>query len=429
MAQSESVKISVFALFKQSAFRRFFGVLVPAAFADWIDFIAVLVLVSYNWDLGAAEVASVIMAATIPRVLFGLPAGILVDRVGAGPVLIAGLAIRAGLMAGMFFFATSLSLLIVFVFLKASVSAAFMPAQQLALKKIVPPNMLTQAVSVDHFVIQTTKIFAPVLGGALLAVWSPHNVFLLSGASFAVASLICLSLLRVLKKETRDKPEETSKTSSVFNDARVGLAYLWKTPHLLLGMALICLFVFSVFLYEAVLLLLIKETGQPEAAAGPILGSIGVGGLLGTYLTARIGDRANLHLLMVIGSFFAGALTMVAGWVPFSPVPVGLQQQMALWFVGGIFTSLITVPFGAILVKQTPEHLIGRISSVGEMLQSGLMLIAIPIGAFLAEQWFVSMPFFAGGAVMCGGALIGLFTLLSLGKAPDAEPVISKEAA
>ncbi|KZL26184.1 MFS transporter [Pseudovibrio sp. Ad37] len=427
MAQSEAVNTSVLALFKLSVFRRFFGVLVPAAFADWIDFIAIMVLVSYSWDMGATEVASVIMAATLPRVIFGLPAGVLVDRIGAGPVLIAGLLIRAGLMVGMFFFATSLSLLIVFVFLKATVSAAFMPAQQLALKKIVPSNMLTQAVSVDHFVIQSTKIFAPVFGGALLAVWSPHNVFLLGGASFAVASLICLSLLGVLKKDAKDASEESTEKSSVVNDAKVGLAYLWKTPRLLLGMALICLFIFSVFLYEAVLLLLIKETGQPESAAGPILGSIGVGGLIGTYLTAKIGDRVNLHLLMVIGSFFGGALTIVVGWVPFSSVPFGMQEQMALWFVAGAFTSFITVPFGAIIVKQTPEHLLGRITSVGEMLQSGLTLIAIPIGAFLAEQWFISMPFFAGGAIMCGGALIGLFAVLNLGKAPDVEPVISEE--
>lgn len=428
MGQEQAVNTSVIGLFKLSAFRRFVGVLIPAALADWIDFIAIMVLVSYSWDMGATEVASVIMAATLPRVIFGLPGGVLVDRIGAGPVLIGGLVIRAGLMLGMFFFATSLPILIGFVFLKATVSAAFMPALQLTLKKVVPNNMLTQAVSVHHFVIQSTKIFAPVLGGALLAIWSPYHVFLLGAGSFAFASLICLGVLGLLKNDKGEEQEASEEKDSALTDAKVALAFLWQTPRLLLGVALICLFTFSVFLYEAVLLLLIKETGQPESSAGPILGSIGVGGLVGTYVTAKIGDRVNLNMLMVIGSFFGGSLTLVAGWMPFSPESVGMQTQMALWFVGGAFISLITVPYGAIVVKQTPEYLLGRISSVGEMIQSGLMLIAIPIGAFLAEQWFVSMPFFAGGAIMCGGALIGLFAALNLGKSPDVEAVVSEEA-
>ncbi len=417
---------SILAVFKLSAFRRFFCVLVPAAFADWIDFIAIMVLVSYSWNMGPAEVASVIMAATLPRVFFGLPAGILVDRIGAGPVLIASFILRAIIMGGMFLFATNLMALIGFVFVKTVASAAFMPAQQLALKRVVPSGMLTQAVSIDHFVIQSTKIFAPVAGGALLSIWSPHLVFLLGAGCFVIASLISLTLLSQLRKSDTET-ESQKRSESVLQDARLGLSYILKTPQLLLAMGLICLFIFSVFLYEAVLLLLIKATGQPEAAAGPILGAIGVGGLVGTYLTAKIGDRVNLQLLMVIGSFFGGVITVTAGWLPFSPVPFGLQSQMVLWFIGGAFTSLITVPFGAIIVKQTPETLIGRVSSVGEMLQSGVMLLAIPIGAFLAEQWFVSMPFFVGGAVICMGALVGLVAVLSLGKASKAETELVEE--
>ncbi len=193
------------------------------------------------------------------------------------------------------------------MFLKATVSAAFMPALQLTLKKVVPEDMLTQAVSVHHFVIQSTKIFAPVLGGALLAIWSPYHVFLLGAGAFAFASLVCLSVLGFLKNERGEEQEASGEKDSVLTDAKVALVFLWQTPRLLLGMALICLFVFSVFLYEAVLLLLIKETGQPEESAGPILGSIGVGGVVGTYVTAKIGDRVNLNMLMVIGSFFGGA--------------------------------------------------------------------------------------------------------------------------
>ncbi|SDQ20052.1 MFS transporter [Pseudovibrio sp. Tun.PSC04-5.I4] len=427
--QEEQINTSILPLFKISAFRRFFGVLVPAAFADWIDLIAILVLVSYTWEMGPTEVAIVTLAATLPRVIFGIPAGVLVDRIGAGPVLMAGLLLRTAFMVAMFFFAVGILPLVVLVFLKASVASAFMPAQQLALKKIVPQNMLTQAVSADHFVIQTTKIFAPVLGGALLTIWSPHQVFLLGALCFAVASLACMSLLSALKTEKTDAVDEQEPTqSSALADAKEGLLHVWQTPRLLLGVGLICLFIFSVFLYEAVLLLLVKETGQPEASAGPIMGSIGVGGLIGAYLTAKIGDRVNLQLLMILGLFFSGFGATAAGWLPFTAEPVGLNMQMVLWFAAGIAGSFITVPYGAIIVKQTPEKLLGRVSSVGEMLQSGLTLVAIPVGALLAEQWFVSMPFFVGGVVMSGGALVGFAVYLNLSQTPVEEPEVSEEA-
>ncbi|KZL24694.1 MFS transporter [Pseudovibrio sp. WM33] len=415
--QNEKMNSSILPLFRISAFRRFFGVLVPAAFADWIDLIAILVLVSYTWEMGPAEIASVTLAATLPRVIFGIPAGVLVDRIGAGPVLMAGLVMRAAFMVAMYFFAVSIIPLVVLVLLKAGVASAFMPAQQLALKKVVPQSMLTQAVSADHFVLESTKIFAPILGGALLTIWSPHQVFLLGALCFAVASLACVGLLGALKPEKRDvEGEQEQAKSSALAEAVEGLLCVLRTPQLLLSVGLMCLFIFSVFLYEAVLLLLVRETGQPAASAGPIMGSLGLGGLIGAYIVAKVGDRTNLQLLMVLGLFFSGFSTVLAGWLPFTTEPVGLNMQMALWFVIGVVGSFITVPYGVIIVKSTPVDLLGRVSSVGEMLQSGITLVAIPIGAIFAEQWFVSMPFFVGGVVMVAGALAGFGVYLSLSR-------------
>ncbi|KZL18636.1 2-acyl-glycerophospho-ethanolamine acyltransferase [Pseudovibrio axinellae] len=426
--QGDAVNTSILALFKLSAFRRFVGVIVPAAFADWIDFIAIMALVSYSWGMGASEVSAVLMAVMLPRVVFGLPAGVLVDRFGAGPVLILGLFIRAAVMLSMFFFAQGLWTLLALVFLKATVSATFMPAQQLAIKKLVPSNMLTQAVSVDHFVIQSTKLFAPLVGGALLAIYSAHHVFLLSSTLFSLAALICIFLLSPLGRASAgEQTKEEQEQVSILKESKAALVFIWKTPRLLLGMEMICLFIFSVFLYEAELLLLFKETGLREWDAGPIIGAIGVGGLVGTYLTAKIGDRVNLQMLMSIGLCLGGLATAVAGWLPFSPVRFGLIEQMGIWFFGGMFSSIIAVPYGAILVRQTPERLIGRVSSVGDMMQSGLTLLAIPIGAFLAELWFVSMPFFAGGMLMVTGGVAGLFVSASIARKPEVEQTVSQE--
>lgn len=418
MASQSASSASIWSLFKVPAFPRFFCLLVPAAIAVWIDFIAVMVLVSYTWELGPVALSSVVMASTFPRVVFGLPAGVLVDRMGAGRVLVISLSGQMLAMICLFFFATNLEILIALVLIKSTFATALIPAEQLALKKIVPPELMTQAVSVSHFVIQSTKVFAPVLGGVLLAVLSVHQVFLLGAFMFGVTLLVALTLLTILARDPQSAEDEevSSKVYGLFEDVKEGLVFVLKQPHLLLAVTLITISFFAIFMYEAFILLIVKETGQPESAVGLILGSLGVGGLAGTYVTSRIGDRFEKLHIMCFSMLGSSVLTTMIGYMPLAEDPISREAQMFLWFLLGTISTLGFISYGALLLKYTPESLMGRVSSLSEVTQSAVTLLAIPFGAFLASQWYVSMPFFVASAVTLSGSVIGVIGVLALAK-------------
>ena len=57
----------------------------------------------------------------------------------------------------------------------------------------------------------------------------------------------------------------------------------------------------------------------------------------------------------------------------------------AIFFVFGMLGAMATIPFGYILQSETPQALMGRVSSVYGALESAAMFAAPSIGAALAS--------------------------------------------
>nr|WP_257099135.1 MFS transporter [Pseudovibrio flavus] len=375
--------------------------LVPSALADWLDFVALLVLAAYGWAQGPYALAAITMAAGLPRVLFALPAGTLVDRVGAAPVLVASLFVRAFLLLGMFYFATNIYALLAFVFLKSSVSALYVPAQQSLLKAIVPEKLLVKAVGIDQSIIQSAKVIAPVLGGSLLAIWSPHMVFLLAAGMFGVSFLFSLSLRSVPSREDEVAPEDGKppNKNNAWAELKEGFVYISRSSALLVPVTLFSGAMFAIFLYDSLLLLLLSQIGVEDKQVGIVFGALGLGGLLGAVVAGPLCERFGSYSVL-IGSLLYGAFgSFVAGFLPLLPFEIAINHQLIMWFCFGMAITLSSVPYSALLLKNTPSQMVGRVTSFGEALVNAARLIAPPIGALLADWGALSLPFFAASGI------------------------------
>ncbi len=65
---------------KNKNMRRILAAQLPADFADWLDYVAIISLLTYTWHVDPVYFAWFIVCLTLPYVFIGPFAGTLVDR-------------------------------------------------------------------------------------------------------------------------------------------------------------------------------------------------------------------------------------------------------------------------------------------------------------------------------------------------------------
>ena len=142
---------------------------------DYFTFLALTVIVSgfSNTTEGTALAVAVVMISfSLPRLLFGLLAGVFVDRWDRRKTMLVSDLVRVVLILFMIpaFMAASLPAIFVLGFLMSTVGTLFNPAKSALIPRLVPPEQLLSANALS----QTSQIVATVLGpglaGATLAV-------------------------------------------------------------------------------------------------------------------------------------------------------------------------------------------------------------------------------------------------------------------
>jgi MFS family permease len=161
------------------------------------DGLAVLAVPLLVLDLSRDPLVSALSAAsvTVGYLVVGLPAGVLVDRTDPWRVLLLTDALRAGLFAALFGFATAGLLTVWLALATAFASGACSVFSQTALavvvKDLFPDAGLIRANSVLELASQLSLVAGPATVGVLAAVGSIRLALLADALTFA-ASLLSL---------------------------------------------------------------------------------------------------------------------------------------------------------------------------------------------------------------------------------------------
>jgi MFS family permease len=336
-------------------------------------------------------IALVTAAATAPWLLFGLAAGVVVDRRDRLQTMVTADVARAAVLAVVTIAAAtdrlSLSVLVVAVFALGVGETLFDTAAQAVLPRLVEADQL-EAANGRLFAGQLAAngFLGPPLGGALVAaaVAAPLAV---DAVTFAVSALLLRGLL---PREVRPARPEGARLST---ELREGLAWLWShatVRGLAIGAAAVNLAHTAVL---AVLVVLVRdELGASATAYGVVLGGSAVGGVLGTFasapVTAALGRRSAL--LAALGAFTLGLAITGAATHP-AVVAVGL----ALFGIGSEVWNVVAVSYRQ---ARVPEHLLGRVMATYRFIAYGAMPVGAAAGGALATTLGVRAPFAAAAA-------------------------------
>ncbi|KKB79755.1 hypothetical protein VW35_04400 [Devosia soli] len=379
---------------------------VPADFADWLDYAAIVALLAFGWNEGPFALALFALALTLPYILVGPFLAVIVDRAPTRAVLVLSNLGRA-IVTLSFAFASDTALLLALVFVRGAVDSAFTPGRQAAIQASTPEHLRGVANGLHQAINQTSKIAGPALGGILLAFLAPQQVFMLNALLSLIAAGIALTVF------LPPRTESAAERGKFFTESLVGISEFRRKRPLLVALIFSACAYFAFFLYDALLALLAGELGFDATAFGLSISASGLGGLIGALMAGRV-SGARPMLTMSSAAIISGGTTATVslaasyGW----PVPLPLFL-LVLCFMGGA-TAFMLVPYRTVIQAEAPADRIARVYAAGEAVITLTMLSAPLIGSFVAERFGTPVAFLAGGLLLI---VLGAVTLASRGDA------------
>ncbi len=379
----------------EAALRKLLAAQIPSDFADWLDVVAISALLAFVWQVDTYVFALLAVAMGLPYLLVGPIAGALVDRFDTRLILILA-NLGRGLAAGSFFLASDWPMLLALIALRSAVDTFYTPANQSALQALSRPETRIRANALSHGINQASKILAPSIGGAMLIWVAPQTVFL---ANAGVSLLAAALLLRLPKL-----PAVASGTGApgFWAGLRLGPALLRKSAILRAVLFMMAAGYFAMFFYDNLIAPLTRDLGFTQTHLGLSLAAVGAGGVLCAALLARFDDVPQPFFLVAAAALIGGTFVILLGLAEITKTALALPAFLTVFFVLGVTTAMMVVPFRAVIQNNTDASTIGQITALSEAANTLALLTAPFIGAWLASTTTIGAAFVLGGGVMLG---------------------------
>ncbi|MGW5681875.1 MFS transporter [Nonomuraea sp. NPDC003754] len=357
------------------AFRRYVTADGFSQFGTHVTRVALPLVALLVLDAGPFELGLLSAAEMIGFLLFGLPAGVWVDRLRRKPILVTADVLRAVALvtipiAALFDALTLAQLYAVAVIV--SIGTAFFDVAHLSfLPSIVTKEQLPKGMGTLESVRSLAVLFGPGLGGWLVQVLTAPIAIVADAVSYMISATLLATV----------KAKETPSGGRV--SLMEGLRYVLGHRILrLIGLVgAMNMFINGIWAIVQPLYL-VKELGVSATAYGLMISGAGAGGLLGALLAPRVIARFGHGPTMYGAAVLMLPLNVLValtgpGW-RLALFPIG----MALMFLVGV---MLNVAQGSYRQAICPEALRGRMNASLRFLMWGSLPLGGVVGGLLGE--------------------------------------------
>ena len=348
-----SLNQRTFASMKHRNYKLFFSGHVISVSGTWMQRVAQAWLV-LQLTHSPVAVGILALAQFLPFSTFGLFAGVVVDRLDAWKTVIST-------QFTQMFLASTIAVIAlagvaqawevyVIAALMGLVQVLDAPSRQSLTFRMVGPNELPNAISLNSGVFNGARIFGPALGGVLIAATSAGVCFAVNAVSY-IAVLVGLLLMRPSEfhaVERRERPR------TLFRGLKEGLSYARRDEEIMLMLVLVAVMSTFCLNFNVLLPVLAKQTLHSGPQVFGILSAVfGVGALIGALVSAHIA-RATMATTVIGTAGFALSELLIA--------PLRSTTLIAaLLFLGGICFTTWSSNANSLIQLSAPDHLRGRL--------------------------------------------------------------------
>jgi len=339
-----------------------------------------LVLVVFSLTRSNTAVAAIVLSFTIPAILFGIPAGVYVDRWNKRHVLFASNFLRVLLLIFLAFFHQNLVLLFAISFLMSVLAQFFIPAESPIIPQIVPKKLLLSANSLFGICLYGSMLVAFILSGPTLIQFGQSNTLLILALFFLVSCLF-IWLIKLPKKYIAigvGKPKVANAMKQEIQMVFKLLSNTKEVHHALFLLALsqvLILIIATIAPGYAAQVLKVKVENFPllfvaPAAFGVFVGALVVS-LLGkikkdTIITVGLFLSAIAMLILPYGSKIAARdiVQTINMSLPALLHITAYHLVTVIAFLLGFANAFVFVPANTILQEKTTDEVRGKVYGV-----------------------------------------------------------------
>jgi MFS family permease len=303
----------------------------------------------------ASSSSYLMLASTIPAILFGAAAGIFVDRYPKKKIMVLADIVRGCLILLLPILPKEFVVLLLITFVISTVTQAFAPAEQSAIPLVVPPENLLTA----NALFTTTQVASIIVGFAIgePLLTAVTNISKNASQEILVASLYFMAaglgqLVRI--QETIDTSHHARRINP-WNELKSGFEYLRSNKIVLNAMLQLAVLFSTIAALPILAIKLTAEIGLEPKQFGFLVAAAGIGLVFGAGVLGHWGNRIHQKSLPLIG--FVGMSLVLAIFTFVNNLWLGLLCGGIL----GFGASLIAVPMQTLIQEKTPESMRGKV--------------------------------------------------------------------
>lgn len=394
-----------------AGFGRLWSAAIASNLADGIGRTAVpLIATTLTHD--PALIAGLTAVTFLPWLLFGIPAGMLLDRVDRRAAMAVANGIRFAVAAIVALLIATDALTIWSLY---ACVLAFGLGETVFdnATTTVTPSLVTRAqldrangrMQSAEIVVQ--NFIATPIAGFLFAAAIALPLWL-TGAGFLISVLLVLAIPAAAAR-AHTLGEEDGEAAP---RPRLGavVRFLWDDRFLRKMILLTSITASALaFAQGSVVLLLLRTYSLPPSLVGVVTAVIGAGALVGALSASAFVSRFGRGRVMYVAILVSGVGILGVGLT--GNVVVGILA----YAFGAFGVAVWNVPWGALRQAIVPGAILGRAMGIVRTIGWGLTPIATVLGGFVARI-DLRLPFLIGGVVVLVLALIATRLLLSAGR-------------
>lgn len=374
---------------KNKQFSRLWLAQFVSTFGDWLSLMALFSFVAFRLQGSAYQVSGIMTAFIIPRAFLAPVAGAFVDRWDVKKVMVTSDLLRA-ILALSLAFTSRLDVIYILVFALSIGSCFFSPAQTVAVRLIVRKEELLIANSINTQTTQLNKVISPAIAGLLLA-WAGEQVcFIIDSASFILsATLLSITAMQ------RESIISGQGLRAIAGEIMEGLRFIRQHKGLLFVIVSMIVAIFAFGTCDVVFTLYVRDILLARSEVFGILVSLsGIGTILGAVLVVKIKQRLPKVHLITIGLLGIGVGVLVLA----ATSSVAVALLCALWI--GVCIAYVMLPAQTLVQEETPQALLGRVSSTSSASITLSQLLAFAIAGIAASWMGVRNLYYTVGLIM-----------------------------
>lgn len=396
-------------LWKNSGFHKYYMFNVLTYFGAGISTVA-LPYAIFQTTVSPFHTSLVAVGASLPYLLFGLPAGAIADRgnrkrIMIGSDLFCGLVLATVPVAAMLGDLAALHLIIVSL-LASTAFVAFDSASHGALLQLVGRENLVAANSALITADTVIRLGSPVVAGIVISGFGAEWAIGVTACCYLLSAALIRSIRQPFQAPARARAEAAERTDPMRRlraDIREGLSYIWSEP---LVRSLTLIGFGNGFVAGAVTGLLVVFGSEAlgfadNASQLSVLYTCGsVGALCASLLLPGLRRRFKPGRITIAGLVCSGGALL--GFAQSGAMPAASLFYL-LWSAAN---TLIIINGITLRQQITPDHLQGRVHATGRMIAYG----GTPFGALVggaATAWYGSVSAYTALAVV----MLALFVI------------------